>query len=474
MNLRPYQTTAVDAIRTAFRSGSKAPLLVMPTGAGKTVCFSDIARSATGRGTRTGILTHRTELLKQASDKLAKFGVEHGIIAPGHTPTGDLIQVASVQTLARRLDRIKPFDLIIIDEAHHTTAGTWRTILAANPAAAIIGVTATPVRTDGQGLGTQGGGVFDTLINGPSISDLIKQGYLVPPRVFAPPIQFSLSGVHKRGGDFVRSEIEQRIDKPVITGDAVKHYTRICHGAPAIAFCASVLHAQHVAEEFRAAGYRAASIDGNMDPVTRARLIAGLGEGRVDVLTSCEIVSEGTDIPVVTAAILLRPTESMGLYLQQVGRVLRPADNKPAAIILDHVGNCMRHGFPDDDREWSLDGIVKKPRGKDDDEVPAVQARQCPVCFALHRPADVCPRCGHIYQPDLVKPQEVDGELSEITPEQAALMKERRRLQERRARSEADLAELARARGYKNPDKWAKHVIEGRKRAYERARGWHR
>lgn len=474
MNLRPYQTKAVDELRAAFAAGYRAPLLVMPTGAGKTVCFSEIARAASGRSTRTGILTHRTELLKQASDKLGKFGVAHGLIAPGHTPTGDLVQVASVQTLSRRLGKIRPFDLIIIDEAHHATAGTWSAILAANPGAAVIGVTATPIRTDGQGLGRSGGGVFDTLIEGPGIGELIEQGYLVPPKVFAPPMQFNLAGVHKRGGDYVRSEIEERVDKPVITGDAVKHYSRICPGAPAIAFCASVKHAQHVAEEFRTAGFRAASIDGNMDPGTRAKLIAGLGEGRVDVLTSCEIVSEGTDIPVVTAAILLRPTESLGLCLQQVGRVLRPADGKPYAVILDHVGNCIKHGLPDEIRDWSLDGHKKRTRAKSDDDVPAVQSRQCPKCFALHRPAPKCPECGHVYEPELVKPQEVEGELTEITPEQAQLMKEQRSKEIKRARSLQDLIDLGRARNYPNPEAWARRVIDGRKRAYERARGWHR
>jgi superfamily II DNA or RNA helicase len=266
------------------------------------------------------------------------------------------VQVASVQTLARRLGktRINPA-LIIIDEAHHACAGSWRNILSAFPRARLLGVTATPCRLDGQGLGKSSGGYFDRLIQGPSVRELINAGHLAQPIVYAPPVGADFSGVHVRMGDYVAEEQAAALDKPTITGCAIDHYRRICPGVPAIAFCASVKHAEHVAEQFDAAGFPAVSLDGTLDSKTRKHRIAALANGQIKILTSCEIISEGTDIPVVTACIMLRRTMSTGLYLQQAGRCLRPHPQKTNSIILDHVGNVFQHGFPDDDREWALD-----------------------------------------------------------------------------------------------------------------------
>jgi DNA repair protein RadD len=488
--LRPYQQRGADDLRVVFRSGSKAPVYVAPTGSGKTVLFTHIARGASERGNSVWILVHRQELLYQTSRALYVLGIDHGVVAPGFTPRPDArVQVCSVQTLARRIEqgRVGNVDLVVIDEAHHATAGTWRKVVEGRPDARIIGVTATPARTDGQGLGIAAGGVFDTLVLGPTLAELIADGYLCAPAVYAPPSQLDMSGVRLgNDGDYVRGEMARRMDKPTITGDAVDHYRRLCNGAPAIAFCASVEHAKHVAAQFRGAGYKSECIDGKMLDTERKDRIDALGNGRLNVLASCEIVSEGTDIPVVTAAILLRPTVSLTLYLQQVGRALRPvypdgADDstregrlaaiarsaKPRAVILDHVGNTFTHGLPDDDRTWDLAGVPKARRGENREKPLAVT--QCPKCYAAHRPGPECPSCGHVYQPTLIAPKQVDGRLQELSEADAeAIRKAREKKAVLRARSLDELKAIARARGYK--ESWAEHVWNGRQRAAGRWR----
>lgn len=458
MQLRPYQSEAVNALRHSYLTGHRAPLFCLPTGGGKTFVFSYVAQNAVQRHKRVCVLVHRRELLTQASTSLLSMGVTHGIIAPGYNRTTHAVQVASVQTLARRIrqDRLK-FDLLIVDEAHHAAAGTWQTVRDAFPLAKLLGVTATPVRSDGKGLDA----VFDDLIIGPSVAELIAGGHLVQPVVYAPPVQFNLDGVRKRGGDFDQRDLSDKMDKPTITGDVIGHYRKLCNGKPAIAFCSSVAHADHVASEFRAAGFRAKSVDGNTPPAERAAAIHDLGRGDLHVLTSCDIISEGTDVPAVSAAILLRPTMSLGLYIQQVGRALRPAPGKDRAIILDHVGNVLRHGMPDDDREWSLEGTTRGGKA-DNDNVPAV--RQCVKCYACYKPAPACPQCGHC---EPIKAREVavsDGELVEVTAAHAEAMRRERKQEIGSARTIEALEEVAKRRGYKPG--WARFIMKSRERKY--------
>jgi DNA repair protein RadD len=460
--LRPYQTDGVSAIRESFIQGSRSPLYVLPTGGGKTVLFSYIAANAASRGKHVWILVHRIELVRQTSKKLHEAGILHGIVNPKFTPNyHHPLQVASVQSLVRRMDKFrhKP-DLIIVDEAHHANASTWARVLEANPQAKILGVTATPCRTDQSGLGSASGGFFDSLIVGPQIYDLIRDGYLSRPVVYAPGKAIDLSGIRSRAGDYATDELAALMDKPTITGDAVKHYARLCPGQPAIVFCVSVAHAQHVAAQFRDAGYRFESVDGTMDDNDRARILDGLGNGTIQGVTSCELISEGTDIPAVACAILLRPTMSLGMYLQQVGRALRPAPGKAHAVILDHVGNVMRHGLPDEHRDWSLDAPPKKTKGGKNQ--PAVNVKQCPVCYAVHEPAPVCPLCDHQYAPDPRQVEQIDGELREITEADKDAISKSRHREQALARSLEDLRELARRRGYKPG--WADHIFKSRQR----------
>jgi superfamily II DNA or RNA helicase len=450
LTLRDYQNGAVRDVRAAYANGCRAPLLTLPTGGGKTVIFSYIAERAGAKGNRVLILVHRRELLRQTSRTLDDFGVAHGMIAAGMSMDHHQhVQIASVQTLVRRLERLRwAPDLVVVDEAHHTTAKTtWGQVLAHYPEAKILGVTATPQRLDGQGLGVTAGGLFDRLIVGPTVAELTAAGHLSPAVVFAPRTMVDLSSIHTRAGDFAQNEVAEAMDKPTITGDAVAHYRQHCPGEPAIAFCASVAHAEHVAASFQAAGFNAASIDGGMDSDLRAQHVADLGAGRLQVLTSCEIISEGVDIPVVSAAILLRPTQSLGLYLQQVGRVLRPAPGKTRAVILDHVGNCFRHGLPDDDREWSLAGRDKAARKTDD----AAPVRQCSNCFHVHRPAPVCPRCGFQYPVQSREVEEVAGELEQVD---VVAIRAQQKDQIKKARTLEEFEAIGRARGYKPGWAW--------------------
>jgi superfamily II DNA or RNA helicase len=455
MNLRPYQEAVIAEVRQALRAGCQAPLVVSPTGSGKTVMFSHIAHGAGAKGKRVWILVHRAELVEQTSRTMRELDIPHGVIAAGW-PVDPLphVQVVSVQTVVRRTGGLIPPDIIIVDECHHAAAGTWSKILQAFPKAIRLGFTATPERLDGKGLA----GAFDTLIRGPEVAWLIEQGFLSPPKYYAPPNQLNLEGLNVRGGDFARDELAKEMDKPMITGDAVQHYQRLCPGAPSVVFCASIAHAEHVAQAFSAAGYSAATLDGTLDRVERRRRVRDLGNGSLQVLTSCEIISEGFDIPTVTAAILLRPTKSLGMHLQQVGRVLRVAPGKANAIILDHVGNCLRHGLAEEEREWSLEGRPKKKKKASDEDAPPV--RQCPKCYACHVPAPICPECGHAYE---VKKREIEHQDGELVELNAEWMAKQRRQEQGQAQTFEELVELGKARGYKSPAFWAKRVWESRR-----------
>jgi len=417
--------------------------------------FSFITASAAAKGNRTLILVHRAELLEQCHRALDSMGVPHGLIAAGLTPERhQLTQVASVQTLIRRFDRVVPPDLIVIDEAHHATAGAWASVVAQYPEARVLGVTATPQRLDGKGLGQ----VFDDLIRGPEVADLIDQNFLARPIYYAPKT-VSMDGVRTTAGDYNRADIAERMDRPTITGDAVTHYRKYCDGQPCIVFCTGIKHAEHVAAAFNAEGYRFQVIDGTLSKEERARRVLDLSNGTLQGLVSVDIVSEGFDLPCVSTAILLRPTASLSLHLQQIGRVLRPSPGKQRAVILDHVGNCRRHGLAEEVREWSLDGIRKRSKRGPQDDVQST--RQCPECFAVHTPSPQCPQCLHVYEVKDRIPDVVDGELEELKAREAIRSRKR---EQGTAQTLEDLIKVGKARGMKNPYGWAHNVFKARQR----------
>jgi superfamily II DNA or RNA helicase len=453
VQLRDYQESAVQAVRDSFRAGHKKTLLVSPTGSGKTVIFSYIAAGMAKNNKRILIVAHRRELLKQISGALKKVGVSHAVLSGGTPgiPIANVV-VASVFTLLRRMKAMKPFDLIIGDEAHHFTPdSSWGKVVAGFPSARVLGVTATPERLDGKGMGQ----MFDDMVMGPTVAELTAQGFLSPAIVYAPSAP-DLGSVGTRMGDYVSKQLEDAMDKPIITGSAVKHYGKYADGKKAIAFCVSVKHAKDVAEDFRSSGYDAVHIDGGMDDTERDGVLKAFEDGRVQILTSCDLVSEGFDLPSVEVAILLRPTKSLGLFLQQCGRAIRPHPDKERTIILDHAGNTARHGFIDDERDWSLaDGFVTG-RGKNAEKV--VSVRTCTACFAVHKPTPTCPMCGHVYPVMARKVKHVDGELVMTSRDDDPDISTQEGLMQKRHRV---LTSVARKRGYKNPTQWAFNVICG-------------
>lgn len=427
-------------MRKLFARGLKKIVYVAPCGAGKTMVFVFMANSAAKRGKRTIFLVHRQELIKQASDSLKKLNIPHGIIAPDHPLTNDLVQVASVQTLARRLSKIDIHDMIICDEAHHATASTWTKILMFFINAYVVGLTATPERFGGQGLGD----VFQELVLGPSAKELIEQGYLSPYKYYAPPIKADLDGISITMGDFDSAEIADRMDKPSVVGDAIEHYKKLANGKKAIAYCVSILHSKNTADAFQKAGITAKHIDGTTPNHEREQAIEDFRQGKITVLCNVDLIGEGFDVPTMECVILLRPTQSLALYIQQSMRPMRIDKNNPekVATILDHVGNVFRHGLPDEDREWSL---ASKKRTKKDMEKTVV-IKQCPECFAAHDPGPICPECGFVYPVRSRELEEADGDLKEIT----AVEKKAKRMAVGQCKTIADLKEIASERGYKS------------------------
>jgi superfamily II DNA or RNA helicase len=255
-------------------------------------------------------------------------------------------------------------------------------------------------------------------------------------------------------GEFDLEEAARAFGDRAAIGDAVSHYRRRLHPGTAICFCCTIEHAEQMAAAFRSAGIRAASVSGSTPAEERKRLIAGLGTGEVEVLSSCMIISEGTDIPSVGGAILMRPTASLSLYLQMVGRALRPAPGKQEAVILDHVGNIARLGHHLEERHWTLAGVRKRERTN------APSVKTCPQCFcAMASPSPCCPECGHRFRPERRSYAVVAGELQEMSAE---VLKQQRKREQLQATSLEELIALGQRRGMKNPRGWARYVLAAR------------
>jgi superfamily II DNA or RNA helicase len=447
--LRPYQLKGIEDIRDAFRRGYSRPLYVAPTGSGKSALFSAIAHGAASKGNRVLILSHRIELVDQISLALTNAGTEHGFIAAGFPSTARSCMIASVPSLLRRLNKAADPQLIILDEAHHARAASWETILARWPDAKVLGVTATPVRTSGEGLAK----IFDTLICGPTVAELTPE-FLAPAQVWAPPT-IDVSGLHMLHGDYVVSESEARANKPSVTGDAISHYRKHADALPALAFCVSVKHATDVAAQFRDAGYSAVMLKGGLDRQVRRAAVNDFRNGKIQLISSCDLLTEGVDFPGAHVGIMLRPTQSLGLWRQMCGRLIRPCEGKSIAVILDHAGNCARFGRPIDEPQWALTyDETKKKRNA------TLAAKICPKCWSANAArAFVCANCGERFR---VAPrseiEEQDGELVEITAEM--LEKRAARREQGLAQSLESLRELARRKGYSL--QWADHVFAAR------------
>lgn len=464
MQLRPFQLEAVERIREHIRRGCRKIVLVAPTGSGKTVIMSHIIQHAVAKDKTVLFLVHRVELAAQGSEKLDSFGVDHGVIMSSHPRRRPWlkVQIASVPTLTRRLNKLPPADLIFCDETHRIRGKSWQKLLAAYPQAVVVGATATPLRADGLGLGE----FYQEMVSCPSVNALTRMGYLVTSRVYAPakPDVSKVTHDHKTG-DYATGALAEVMDRQVLVGDIVQHWLRLARREaggvgihildrsnsgtstdrrtpdeenngtieangkntigprttthlsgthrPTVCFAVSVAHSRHIVEQFQAAGVAAEHLDGETPAAERKRILEDLASGKLDLVSNCEVLTEGWDCPAVSCAILARPTESLGLYLQMVGRILRPAPGKLDALIIDHSGMVHRHGFPDDDREWVLAGD-REYRRDATDKTPGVKI--CPQCFlAMSAKVRECPNCGTAPPLQNRVVAQVEGELREET-----------------------------------------------------------
>jgi len=453
--LRDYQNKIVDDARAAMRSGCRSILIQSPTGSGKTALTAHMMKSASDKNMDSFFIVHRRELIKQSVLAFDKAEVFHGVVSAQFP--GDLrprVQIASIQSLKSRLPKLRKPQLIIWDECHHIAAGSWDKIFKSNPQAFHIGLTATPERLDGRGLGDY----FKKMIKGPSVSDLIARGYLSPYRAYAPST-VSMAGVHVRMGDFVKREVAAACDKPTITGNAIKEYQLRANGKRAVVFACSIEHSKHIVEQFNRAGIPAAHVDGECSSEYRDDTIARFTRGEIKVLSNVGLFGEGFDLPAIECIIDLAPTMALGSYLQRFGRVLRPSPGKTMATYLDHSGNIERHGLPDEERSWDLNGRDVNSSGKKNQSV-----RVCPKCFAAQPSGTtVCLYCENPFQIQSREINEAEGELTEINADELKRRREQKRSQGQ-AHSMADLIALGKQRGYKKPYAWAKFIWTARQK----------
>ena len=387
MNLRPYQTRAIDSLRSAYASGKRAPCLVLPTGGGKTVVAAEIVRSSVARGNRVLFLAHRTELLDQTVRKLALAGV-HDVrmirAANDSGPKSSPVTVASIPTLTR-WDVMPPADLVVFDECHHVVAGTWAKIASAYTSAAILGMTATPQRSDGKPLGD----IFDSLVVASTVKELTDLGHLVPCRVYAPI---------------------EKLDQAQVVISPAQAYLQRAERQRAVVFCSTVEHAQAAAAEMNAAGIRAGVVNGSGSAQARATTLARLADGDLDAVCNVHVLTEGWDLPAVAVCILARKPVHAGTFLQMAGRVLRPAQGKSYATLVDLCGSVHDHGPPDLEREYTLDGngITEAPRDA---------IRQCVSCGGVFVAGPShCPMCGYEAPRREVRlPDALGGELVDLS-----------------------------------------------------------
>jgi DNA repair protein RadD len=469
MILRPYQENSIVSLRRGIQSGHKRILLQASTGAGKTVISSAMIESAVNKNKSVLFVAHRKEIIEQTSAKLDAFGIDHGVIMaehPRYKPRLS-VQVASIQTLTRRA---KPAaDLLILDECHLSCSKSFTDLIAQYPEAIVIGLTATPIRLDGKGLGS----IYSHMVEVISMRDLIDTGFLVAPRVFA-PFTPDMAGVKTVAGDYDQHAVSELMDKTSITGDIVKHWLSHAKGRKTIAFAASVAHSEHIRDAFVQAGVSAQHLDATTPAWKRDKTLSDWRAGRFDVLSNCGLFIEGLDVPEVSCVILARPTQSLTIYMQAVGRGMRPAPGKTDLIVLDHAGLTHRHGLIDEPREWSLDGKKKGKRKKSEDE-RALSLVVCEQCFATFARAefDKCPECGAELpkRAQSVAKVDGDGELIELTAEHIAAIRERKKQELKAARTKEQLIELGRSRGYKHPAAWADHILNGRQQ-WQRGRAY--
>jgi len=413
--LRPYQLDAVERVRRAIRGGARRVLVALPTGGGKTVIAAHVIERAVASSKRVLFIAHRRELIHQCYRKLVEGGVAEANV--GVLMAGDVrrrpcasVQVASIDTLRHRA---KPLaDLVIVDEAHRALAKSYRDVAALYPEAVHLGLSATPYRADGKGLGD----AYDDLVVVATPSQLIAEGFLVEPRVFTVSAADlpDLSNVRTQRGDYDERALAAAVDKQPLVGNIVEHWQRLAGERRTVAFAVSVEHSKHIAERFREAGVAAEHLDGATTPLERDAILRRLDRGETRIVSNCGVLCEGWDQPSVKCCILARPTKSVGLYLQQAGRILRPWHDEHgepvSAIVLDHAGCAATHGLPQHDRELTLESAAKRSDGRRN----APRTKSCTCGAALAPATRDCPECGFDFGGGSVVPEEAPASLVEV------------------------------------------------------------
>lgn len=464
--LRDYQKELIENTRQSLAKHNSV-VMQLPTGGGKTLTTAYIIHNAMLKGKRAIFCVHRIELLEQTSRAFKKMGIEHGFIQSGRDYEPEyLVHIASIQTLVNRLEEITPPDFLVIDESHRAMADTYKKVIEFWPEAKKLLITATPERLDRRGLKH----VAQDMVLGKSPRWLIEQGYLSPYRIFSTPSVPDLSKVKTTAGEYNNAQLADIMNDAAITGDAVEHYKKHCNGMQAVVFAVNIEHSKSIVQSFLDAGIPAAHVDGTFSKIKREDAIERFRYGETKVLSNVNILTEGFDVPGIQAAILLRPTQSVSMYLQMIGRAMRPiyadgydletqegrvqaikASEKPAAIILDHAGCCKKHGLPVIDRFWSLEGEKGRPVVKF--EETQVECEECRHVWEKKsgEPTE-CPVCGWKPERPEVSTKQKPGELEEITekvnPWNWAATKRLSTVLDR-AKTFDDLLNIAKARGYK-------------------------
>lgn len=434
--LRPYQWRAIDKMELLVQGGVRAPLIVAPTGAGKTVVAAEIVRRNAGR--RILFLAPRRELIHQTCRKLDEVGVQYGVILAGDGRSNQYahVQVASVDTLISRVLRKQKlqamaFDIVLIDEAHVGLTDTRQRLLDLWPGATIIGLTATPCRSDGKALGR----VYDELVEVTTVAELVEQGYLCPARYFSVS-EPDLKRVRTTAGDYNRLDLDGVMNRPKLVGDIVEHWMRHAADRRTVVFATSITHSAALAAEFVSHGVTAEHVDANSPQVLREAIFKRFSNGDTQVLTNCTLASIGFDLPDLNCVVFARPTKSLGLYIQMLGRGLRPAPGKRDCLVLDHAGNVHRHGFATDPRYWTLHGkyaedLAKKERAQREKKEKGEVAITCKQCKCVYEGGAVCPACGWSPPPKIRPVGTEDGSLVEVTrdrmPSASSMTKDERR-----------------------------------------------
>lgn len=471
IQLRDYQESMIAGARQAMRK-SRRVLLQAPTGAGKTALATFMTGETIARNAGVWFVCHRVELLQGTSNTYRKFGIPHAFIASGYPMNlRELVQICSIDTLKNRLNTLVPPKLAIIDEAHHCGAAGWAIVVRwlYENGAYVIGLSATPKRHDGQGLDEH----FDEMVVGPTVAWLIANNYLSKYEAFIPDVP-DMKGVKRYMGDFSKSDTAERMDKPKLTGNIITHWKRNCEGALTVGFGVNVAHSQHLAESFRGAGIPAAHLDGGTPKGERKKIIDDVAKRKIIVLFNCGLFGEGFDMAAVAgtditldALIDAAPSQSLANVIQRWGRVMRFFPGK-IAVMNDHAGNMMRHGFPDDEREFSLSGEEKSGRAANDNGPPPPVI--CEGCFnAIRRPLPPeCPHCGKSLQAKQKEIEVAEGELRAVDEAAKAAVRAKLKREEQQAKSIGELAAVYAKRGERNP--MGRAVAEFGNRRFKRNR----